>query len=121
MWVDQLYFGLKGMERYGYRDDAVAMAQAFFRHADGPVADGPIRENYNPLTGKQQGAPNFSGARRTCTCCITTSSRNKPQRHRHRCPAVARVYERIGITSTSIFSWLMALRVEENRLLHRSW
>ena len=61
------------------------------------------------------------GARRTCTCCITTSSRNKPQRHRHRCPAVARVYERIGITSTSIFSWLMALRVEENRLLHRSW
>jgi len=36
------------------------MAQAFFRHADGLVADGPIRENYNPLTGKQQGAPNFS-------------------------------------------------------------
>ncbi len=60
VWVDQLYFGLKGMERYGYRDDAVAMAQAFFRHADGLVADGPIRENYNPLTGKQQGAPNFS-------------------------------------------------------------
>ena len=54
MWVDQLYFGLKGMERYGYRDDAVAMAQAFFRHADGPVADGPIRENYNPLTGSSK-------------------------------------------------------------------
>ena len=40
VWVDQLYFGLKGMERYGYRDDAVAMAQAFFRHADGPSPTG---------------------------------------------------------------------------------
>ena len=60
VWVDQLYFGLKGMEQYGYRDDAVAMAQTFFDHADGLVTDGPIRENYNPLNGKQQGAPNFS-------------------------------------------------------------
>ncbi|CAI2447145.1 alpha-glucosidase [Serratia liquefaciens] len=60
VWVDQLYFGLKGMESYGYRADAVAMAQAFFNHADGLMTDGPIRENYNPLTGMQQGAPNFS-------------------------------------------------------------
>lgn len=60
VWVDQLYFGLKGMESYGYRADAIAMAQAFFNHADGLVTDGPIRENYNPLTGMQQGAPNFS-------------------------------------------------------------
>ena len=60
VWVDQFYFGLKGMESYGYRDDAVEMAGAFFDHADGLVGDGPIRENYNPLTGEQQGAPNFS-------------------------------------------------------------
>ncbi|MDP5009113.1 MAG: hypothetical protein NWQ13_09075, partial [Glaciimonas sp.] len=60
VWVDQFYFGLKGMERYGYRQDAVAMAKTFFDHADGLVTDGPIRENYNPLTGAQQGAPNFS-------------------------------------------------------------
>ncbi|MUK36675.1 alpha-glucosidase [Aliivibrio fischeri] len=60
VWVDQFYFGLKGMESYGYRDDAVQMASAFFDHADGLVGDGPIRENYNPLTGDQQGAPNFS-------------------------------------------------------------
>ncbi|WP_174855885.1 alpha-glucosidase [Vibrio atypicus] len=60
VWVDQFYFGLKGMEKYGYRDDAVEMATAFFNHADGLVQDGPIRENYNPLTGAQQGAPNFS-------------------------------------------------------------
>ncbi|WP_061008908.1 alpha-glucosidase [Vibrio sp. CUB2] len=60
VWVDQFYFGLKGMDRYGYRDDAIEMATAFFQHADGLVQDGPIRENYNPLTGDQQGAPNFS-------------------------------------------------------------
>lgn len=60
VWVDQFYFGLKGMDRYGYRDDAINMATAFFSNADGLVQDGPIRENYNPLTGAQQGAPNFS-------------------------------------------------------------
>ncbi|MEZ9604896.1 alpha-glucosidase [Vibrio sp. 10N.222.55.A3] len=60
VWVDQFYFGLKGMDSYGYRDDAIEMAGAFFDHADGLVQDGPIRENYNPLNGEQQGAPNFS-------------------------------------------------------------
>jgi putative isomerase len=60
VWIDQFYFGLKGMEKYGYSEDAVKMARAFFDNADGLVQDGPIRENYNPLTGKQQGAPNFS-------------------------------------------------------------
>ncbi|WP_433961400.1 MGH1-like glycoside hydrolase domain-containing protein, partial [Escherichia coli] len=48
------------MERYGYRDDALKLADTFFRHAKGLTADGPIQENYNPLTGAQQGAPNFS-------------------------------------------------------------
>lgn len=60
VWVDQFYFGLKGMESYGYRQDAMDMADAFFNNADGLIQDGPIRENYNPLTGEQQGAPNFS-------------------------------------------------------------
>ncbi|MGR1227625.1 alpha-glucosidase [Escherichia coli] len=60
VWVDQFWFGLKGMERYGYRDDALKLADTFFQHAKGLTADGPIQENYNPLTGAQQGAPNFS-------------------------------------------------------------
>ncbi len=42
------------------RDDALKLADTFFRHAKGLTADGPIQENYNPLTGAQQGAPNFS-------------------------------------------------------------
>ena len=60
VWLDQFYFGLKGMEKYGYREDAVNMARDFFDNADGLVQDSPICESYNPLTGEQQGAPNFS-------------------------------------------------------------
>lgn len=60
VWVDQFWFGLKGMARYGYRDEALTLADAFFKHAKGLTSDGPIQENYNPLTGAQQGAPNFS-------------------------------------------------------------
>lgn len=60
VWVDQFWFGLKGMERYGHRDAALKLAETFFQHAKGLTSDGPIQENYNPLTGAQQGAPNFS-------------------------------------------------------------
>ena len=60
IWVDQFWFGLKGMERYGYREQAQTLAETFFKHAKGLTSDGPIQENYNPLTGAQQGAPNFS-------------------------------------------------------------
>lgn len=60
VWVDQFWFGLKGMERYGYREQAQTLAESFFKHAKGLTSDGPIQENYNPLTGAQQGAPNFS-------------------------------------------------------------
>lgn len=60
VWVDQFWFGLKGMARYGYRAEALKLADTFFQHAKGLTAEGPIQENYNPLTGAQQGAPNFS-------------------------------------------------------------
>lgn len=60
VWVDQFYFGVKGMAKYGYEEEAVALANKFFSNSNGLLTDGPIRENYNPLTGAQQGAPNFS-------------------------------------------------------------
>jgi putative isomerase len=60
VWVDQFWFGLKGMAQYGHREEALQLADKFFKHAKGLTADGPIQENYNPLTGDQQGAPNFS-------------------------------------------------------------
>lgn len=60
VWVDQVYFGLKGMEQYGYRTEALELADRFFNHANGLTGDRPIQENYNPLNGAPQGAPNFS-------------------------------------------------------------
>lgn len=60
VWVDQVYFGLKGMEQYGYRKEALELADRFFNNAEGLTGDRPIQENYNPLNGAPQGAPNFS-------------------------------------------------------------
>ncbi|MBB1291442.1 alpha-glucosidase [Pseudoalteromonas sp. SR41-4] len=60
VWLDQLYFGLVGMSHYGYCEKAQQLSEQLLTHADGLLASAPIRENYNPLTGEQQGAPNFS-------------------------------------------------------------
>ncbi len=79
VWVDQLYFGLKGMEKYGYRKQAVELANKFFKHADGLITDGPIRENYNPLTGDQQGAANFSWSAAHLYMLYNDFFTNKPE------------------------------------------
>ncbi|WP_281545126.1 alpha-glucosidase [Grimontia sp. SpTr1] len=60
VWLDQFYFGVKAMEKYGYGPEAVQMAHQLFENAEGMTADGAIRENYNPETGAVQGASNFS-------------------------------------------------------------
>lgn len=60
VWLDQLYFGLIGMSHYGYCTQAQQLSEKLLANADGILSTAPIRENYNPLTGEQQGAPNFS-------------------------------------------------------------
>ncbi|MEO2267356.1 alpha-glucosidase [Pseudoalteromonas sp. YIC-656] len=60
VWLDQVYFGLKGLSDYGYDSDARMLAAKLLNNGDGILDSAPIRENYNPLTGEQQGAPNFS-------------------------------------------------------------
>ncbi|WP_159737414.1 alpha-glucosidase [Vibrio atypicus] len=60
VWLDQVYFGLRAMEKYGYKAEAVQMADDLFNNAQGMTGDMPIRENYNPETGEVQGATNFS-------------------------------------------------------------
>lgn len=60
VWLDQVYFGLRAMEEYGYKAEAVQMANDLFNNAQGMTGDMPIRENYNPETGAVQGATNFS-------------------------------------------------------------
>ncbi|MCG8476461.1 MAG: hypothetical protein MI784_13415 [Cytophagales bacterium] len=61
VWLDQAYFGYKGMLRYGYRKEAMALANKLIENADGLIEKGaPIHENYNPLTSERQKAPHFS-------------------------------------------------------------
>ena len=60
VWLDQFYFGVKGLENYGYRDDAQMLVNKLFANAEGLAGTGPIRENYNPETGAMQGASNLS-------------------------------------------------------------
>ena len=60
VWLDQLYFGVRGMDNYGYNKEALAYVDRLFQNAEGLTADRPIQENYNPETGAVQGANNFS-------------------------------------------------------------
>ncbi len=60
VWVDQFYFGVRGLDNYGYRQEALTLTDKFFKNAEGLTLDKPIQENYNPETGAVQGANNFS-------------------------------------------------------------
>ncbi|MCW9018234.1 MAG: trehalase family glycosidase, partial [Kangiellaceae bacterium] len=53
VWLDQSYFAITGMLQYGYREEALATTKKLFANAEGLLnSEAPIRENYNPLTGK---------------------------------------------------------------------
>lgn len=60
VWMDQAYFGVKGLMNYGYKEEAVELALKLINNAEGLIVEGTIRENYNPLTGKGLDATNFS-------------------------------------------------------------
>lgn len=60
VWLDQVYFGIRGLERYGFVDDAKRIKDAMFFHGDGLLGDKPIMETYNPITGKGNNAKHFS-------------------------------------------------------------
>ena len=61
VWIDQAYFGIKGLLRYGYKDDAAMLMNKLLRNSEGMLDPArPLRENYHPLTGKGLNAENFS-------------------------------------------------------------
>ncbi|GGD60238.1 alpha-glucosidase [Lacimicrobium alkaliphilum] len=60
VWLDQWYFGVMALQRYGYKQQAEELASALLKNAQGLTGDAAIRENYNPETGAMQGATNFS-------------------------------------------------------------
>lgn len=61
VWLDQAYFAINGLRRYGFDDEADFLMVKLFRNCEGlldPTA--PIRENYHPITGKGLNAEHFS-------------------------------------------------------------
>ncbi len=60
-WLDQAYFGVKGLRNYGYNIEADEATIQILNGAEGLLQKGSaIRENYHPLTGKGLHAQNFS-------------------------------------------------------------
>ncbi|MBV8665591.1 MAG: hypothetical protein JO269_03820 [Burkholderiaceae bacterium] len=60
VWIDQAYFAIAGLRRYGFARDADVMALRLVTNADGLAAQTPFHEVYDPLTGKGLHAQNFS-------------------------------------------------------------
>lgn len=60
VWLDQVYFALEGLKRYGYARDARTQLTNLLEHAPGLLGDKPIYENYQPLTGEVLQSTNFS-------------------------------------------------------------
>lgn len=60
VWLDQALYGIEALQNYGYKDDAERMSKKIFDNAEGLIGDGPIRENYNPITGEGLHTKNFS-------------------------------------------------------------
>ena len=60
-WLDQSYFGIKGLHNYGYHNEAHDATYKLMHNAEGVLAKGmSIRENYQPLTGEGLESENFS-------------------------------------------------------------
>ncbi|MGQ4514302.1 MGH1-like glycoside hydrolase domain-containing protein [Streptomyces sp. DW26H14] len=60
VWLDQAYFALEGLRRYGYAADARALADRLMSHAAGLTGNAPIGENYDSATGRRLNSTNFS-------------------------------------------------------------
>lgn len=60
-WMDQAYFGVKGLHNYGYEEEAYAATHKLLHNASGTLDLGtPIRENYDPITGEGLESQSFS-------------------------------------------------------------
>jgi putative isomerase len=61
VWLDQVYFAIDGLRRYGYHEDAAELSRQVFDNLEGALAPGAaLRENYHPLTGAGQNVKHFS-------------------------------------------------------------
>ena len=60
-WLDQAYFGVKGLRNYGFNEEADKATVQILKGCEGLLDRGSsIRENYHPISGKGLNAQNFS-------------------------------------------------------------
>lgn len=60
-WLDQAYFGIRGLLNYNYKSDAEILVKKIINNGEGiSIPGATIRENYNPINGKGLEAQNFS-------------------------------------------------------------
>lgn len=60
-WLDQAYFGVKGLRNYGFIAEANKATVQILNGAEGVLGKGKsIRENYHPITGEGRESENFS-------------------------------------------------------------
>jgi len=61
VWLDQAYFGVRALERYGFQDEAEVFTRNLFDRLEGlKDAPDPIRENYDPRDGRGLNVHHFS-------------------------------------------------------------
>ena len=61
VWLNQAYFAIAALARYGYNAEAQEFTQRLFDRLEGlKNSDGPIRENYDALTGEGLNVKHFS-------------------------------------------------------------
>jgi len=80
VWLDQAYFGVEALRRYGYDRQADDMARRLVLNAKGLTQQAPMYENYDPLTGQGYQSPNFSWAAASYLLLMqqTTNEQNVP-------------------------------------------
>lgn len=60
IWVDQSYFAISGLRKYGYSDLANRYTEQLFHNLAGATERAPLCENYDPHTGETLQARHFS-------------------------------------------------------------
>lgn len=60
IWLDQVYFGISGLRRYGFTEQADEFTRNVFDRLYKVSGDAPIYENYDTGTGGPLQAPHFS-------------------------------------------------------------
>lgn len=60
IWLDQVYFGISGIRKYGYHEEADRYTDQVFTRLKGLSRKAPIHENYDTHNGSVLKAPHFS-------------------------------------------------------------